>query len=52
VNNAAENILAGGIALGFLIVAFAIADHINNAQAIEFQTPDYTVRSGRYLPSA
>ena len=34
-----EIILAVGIAAALMIVSLAVADHIKNAQIVEFQTP-------------
>lgn len=44
-NNAAGIILALGIACAAILVGLATADHIRNAQIVEFKTPQFAIRS-------
>ena len=44
----AEMILAVGGALSVIVIALAIANNINRAQAIELYAPYYAVRSSQY----
>ncbi|VUT27650.1 MAG: hypothetical protein SYNGOMJ08_00197 [Candidatus Syntrophoarchaeum sp. GoM_oil] len=47
-NEHTEIILAMGSAAALIIVALAVADHINRAQTVEFYGPYYAVRSSQY----
>jgi len=43
--NAAGLIIAVGIAVAVVAVGFAVADHVQNAPLVEFETPQFAVRS-------
>ena len=44
-SDVAEIILALGVACAVLVVGLAAADHIRNAQIVEFETSHFALRS-------